>query len=315
MLESGISRHSGTSHSSRILKLARTKYDLYLILLIPLIWYAVFRYYPLYGLQIAFKDFSPVKGIMGSDWAGLKYFVRFFNSYYFWQLLGNTVSLSLYQLIAGFPVPVFLALLINEIRNDRYKKLLQNATYIPHFLSVVVVVGMLNIFLDPGSGIINRLISLFGVSPSDFMRKAEWFQSIYVFSGIWQNMGWNSIIYIAALSSIDLSLYEASTIDGATRLQKIKYISIPGILPTIMILLILQIGSIMEVGFEKVLLMQNPVNASRSDIIATFVYVNGIQKGQFSYSTAVGLFNAVINFLILIIANTTAKRLTKIGLW
>ncbi len=293
----------------------RAKYDLYLLLSIPLIWYLVFKYYPMYGVQIAFKDFIPTQGIWGSEWVGLKYFNRFFSSYYFWQLLWNTLSLSLYQLIVGFPIPILLALLINEIKNNRFKKLMQNVTYMPHFLSVVVMVGMLNIFLDPSYGIVNRLVGFFGGGSVDYMRKAEWFRVIYIVSEIWQHAGWNSIIYLAALSGIDPGLYEAASIDGASRLQKIIHISIPAILPTIMILLILQIGSIMDVGFEKVLLMQNPVNASKSGIIATFVYQNGIQQGQFSYTTAVGLFNSVINFTILVFANKIAKRTTKVGLW
>lgn len=296
-------------------KRVRARYDLYLLLSIPLIWYLVFRYYPMYGVQIAFKDFIPTQGIWGSEWAGLKYFNRFFASYYFWQLLWNTLSISLYQIIFGFPIPILLALLINEIKNKHYQKFMQNITYIPHFLSVVVMVGMLNIFLDPGYGIVNRLVGFLGGETVNYMRKAEWFRAIYVISEIWQHAGWNSIIYLAALSGIDPSLYEAASIDGASRLQKIIHISIPGILPTIMILLILQIGSIMEIGFEKVLLMQNPVNTAKSNIIATFVYQNGIQLGQFSYATAVGLFNSVINFTILVFANTIAKRTTKIGLW
>lgn len=304
------------AHKSRtLLRVLKTKYDLYLLLSVPLAWYLVFKYYPMYGVQIAFKDFVPTKGIWGSDWAGMKYFLRFFSSYYFWKLIWNTISLSLYHLVAGFPVPIFLALLMNEIKGRRFKKLMQNATYIPHFLSVVVIVGMLNIFLDPQYGVVNKLVIFAGGGPVEYMRKAEWFQSIYVWSGIWQHAGWNSIIYMAALAGIDESYYEAAVIDGASRLQKIIYISIPCILPTMIILLILQIGSIMDVGFEKVLLMQNPVNASKSDIIATFVYVNGIQKGQFSYSAAVGLFNSIINFAILVLANSIAKRTTKVGLW
>lgn len=305
----------GTNRSRTLLRVLKTKYDLYLLLSVPLVWYLVFKYYPMYGVQIAFKDFVPTKGIWGSDWAGLKYFLRFFSSYYFWKLIWNTISLSLYHLVAGFPVPVFLALLMNEIKSRRFKKLMQNATYIPHFLSVVVIVGMLNIFLDPQYGVVNKLAIFAGGGAVEYMRKAEWFQTIYVLSGIWQHAGWNSIIYMAALAGIDESYYEAAVIDGASRMQKIIYISIPCILPTMIILLILQIGSIMDVGFEKVLLMQNPINASKSDIIATFVYANGIQKGQFSYSAAVGLFNSIINFAILVLANSIAKRTTKVGLW
>jgi putative aldouronate transport system permease protein len=314
-VELKVQRHLRANPKNHVLRSMRKKYDLYLFLAIPLIWYFLFRYYPIYGLQIAFKDFIPSKGIAGSEWAGVKYFEQFFSSYYFWTLIKNTITLSLYSLLVGFPIPIFLALLINEVKSNSYKKLLQNITYIPHFLSVVVIVGMLNIFLDDQFGLVNKLVVMFGGEAIEYMSKPEWFQSLYVFSNVWQNAGWNSIIYLAALAGIDNTQYEAATIDGASRIQKIIYISIPGILPTIMILLILQIGRIMDVGFEKVLLMQNPINAEKSEVIQTFVYRNGIQLGQFSYTTAVGLFNSAINFLILVLTNAIARRATKIGLW
>ncbi|NBK21777.1 MAG: sugar ABC transporter permease [Spirochaetia bacterium] len=291
------------------------KYDLFLLLLIPLAWYVVFKYIPMYGLQIAFRRFNPTLGITGSPWVGMKYFNQFFDSYYFWEIIYNTISLSVYQLLLGFPIPIFLALLVNEIQGNRLKKTLQNITYIPHFLSVVVVVSMLNLFSNVDYGIFNRFLGLFGVPAADYMAKAQYFQTLFVFSTVWQSMGFNSIIYIAALSAIDSSLYEAATIDGCSRFQKITNISLPCLLPTILILFIMRMGSLMEVGFEKVLLMQNPINMSSSEIISTFIYKNGIQQGQFSYSAAVGLFNSLINFGLLILANSLVKKFTKTGLW
>jgi putative aldouronate transport system permease protein len=291
------------------------RYELYLMLTIPVIWYILFKYVPMYGITIAFKDFSATKGILGSSWVGMKHFERFFSSVYFWDLLWNTFSLSLFQLVIGFPVPIFLALLVNEIRSRWLQKLLQNTTYIPHFLSIIVLVGMLNIFLDPNTGKLNQIITALGLDTIDFMKKADWFQSIFVTSGIWQHMGWGSIIYLAALSGIDPTLYEAAKMDGATRLQRVLHVSIPGILPTIIILFILQIGQLMDVGFEKALLMQNPLNASKSDILPTFVYKNGIQGGQFSYTAAAGLFNAVIDFTLLVLVNWYARKKTDSSLW
>lgn len=303
------------TQSKQLFKTLRSKYDLYILFAIPFIWYIIFKYVPIYGIQIAFKNYNPSLGIMDSPWAGMKYFEQFFNSYYFKDLIVNTLSLSLFQMAIGFPIPIILALMVNEIRSRHFQKVIQNVTYIPHFLSVVVVVSMINLFSNPGYGIFNKLTGLFGIQAVDFVAKAEFFQPLYVFSTVWQEMGFNSIIYIAALSAIDPSLYEAAVIDGASRLQKILHISIPCILPTIIILFIMRIGNTMEIGFEKVLLMQNPVNMSNSEIIATFIYKNGIQKGQFSYSAAAGLFNSMINFLLLIGANFISRRATKTSLW
>ena len=286
-----------------------------LLALVPILWYVVFCYVPMYGVQIAFKKYNPSLGIIGSPWVGLKYFRQFFESYYFSEITLNTVILSLFTLVIGFPLPIILALIVNEIRSPFLKKSVQNITYIPHFLSVVVIVSMLNIFSNPTYGFFNDIRQFFGLSPVDLMAKAEYFRPMYVFSNVWQHMGFNSIIYIAALSAIDPALYEAATIDGASRLKKILYISLPSIVPTIMILFIMRIGSIMNVGFEKVLLMQNPINKSTSEIISTFIYTNGIQKGQFSYSTAVGLVNSLINCTLLLISNKVSKKLTGSGLW
>lgn len=294
---------------------AWAKADLYLLLALPLTWYLLFQYLPIYGVQIAFRQFNPSLGILSSNWVGLKYFMQFFNSYYFTELIYNTIVLSLFQLAVGFPIPILLALMINEIRSHRFKSLLQNITYIPHFLSVVVVVSMLSLFSNPDYGLFNKLVTFVGGTPVDFFSKAEAFRPLYVFSNVWQNMGFNAIIYIAALAAIDPSLYEAATIDGATRMKKILYISIPCIIPTILVLFIMRIGSIMDLGFEKALLMQNAVNMSSSEIISTFIYKNGVQKGQFSYSAAVGLFNSGINFILLVSANFISRRITKTSLW
>lgn len=293
----------------------RGKGGLIAIVALPIIWYVIFYYIPIYGLQIAFRQYIPSKGILGSKWVGLKWFFQFFNSYYFSEITINTILLSLYTLAIGFPIPIILALIINEIKSTALKKTVQNVTYIPHFLSVVVIVSMLTIFSNPNYGLFNQIRGIFGLKPIDFMADPGAFRSLYVFSNVWQHMGFNSIIYIAALSAIDPALYEAATMDGAGRFKKILHISLPGIVPTIMILLIMRIGSIMNVGFEKVILMQNPINKSTSEIISTFIYTNGIQQGQFSYSAAVGLFNSFINCVLLLIANRTSKKLTGSGLW
>lgn len=304
-----------STKTKQLFKTLRSKYDLYLLFAIPLLWYIIFKYLPIYGVQIAFKTFNPSAGITGSPWAGTKYFIQFFQSYYFKDLIFNTLGLSLFQMAVGFPIPIILALMINEIRSRHFQKVIQNVTYIPHFLSVVVVVSMLNLFSNPDYGIFNKFFELFGIPAADYMAKAEFFQPLFVLSTVWQEMGFNSIIYIAALSAIDPSLYEAAVIDGASRLQKIIYVSIPCILPTIIILFIMRIGNTMEIGFEKVLLMQNPVNTDMSEIISTFIYKNGIQKGQFSYSAAVGLFNSMINFVLLLGANFASRKITKTSLW
>ena len=289
--------------------------SLYVLLMIPLAWYIIFKYIPMYGLQIAFKRFNPTLGISGSPGVGFTYFKQFFSSYYFIDVLWNTISLSLFTMLIGFPMPIILALLINEIKNNRFKKLIQNITYMPNFLSVVVIVSMLTLFSNKDYGLFNKITGLLGAASVDFMSKPSCFQPLYVFSNVWQFMGFNAIIYIAALAGVDQELYEAASIDGATRLQKIIHISIPCIMSTILIMFIMRIGNLMSVGFEKVLLMQNSVTLSSSEIISTFIYKNGIQKGQFSYSTAVGMFNSIINFILLVSANYISKKTTKTGLW
>ncbi|MEY8354586.1 ABC transporter permease subunit [Lachnospiraceae bacterium 54-53] len=293
----------------------RKNMGLYILLSIPVIWYLVFKYAPMYGLQIAFRRFNPTLGITKSPWVGFTYFKQFFDSYYFWDVLKNTVSLSLFTMLIGFPAPIILALIINEIKSEKVKKAVQNITYMPNFLSIVVIVSMLSLFSNKEYGLFNQIMGAFGITPVDFMSKPGAFQPLYVFSNVWQYMGFNAIIYIAALSSVDPQLYEAASIDGATRMQKIIHVSIPSIMGTILILFIMRIGSIMDVGFEKVLLMQRDVTLSSSEVISTFIYKNGIQKGQFSYSAAVGIFNSVINFALLVSANFISKKTTKSGLW
>lgn len=297
------------------LKQIKNSKELYLLFALPLAWYIIFKYVPIYGLQIAFKRYNPTLGILGSPWAGFRYFKQFFDSYYCLEVIWNTVKLSLFTLVVGFPIPILLALLINEIRSRKLSKMVQNVTYMTNFLSVVVIVSMLNIFSNPVYGLFNRITGVFGAAPVDFMTKTAFFHPMYVFSNVWQFMGFNAIIYIAALAGIDPTFYEAASIDGASRFQKIIHISIPCIMTTIIIMFILRIGNLMTVGFEKVLLMQNSVNTSTSEIISTFIYKNGIKKGQFSYSTAVGIFNSVINFILLISANSVSKKVTKTGLW
>lgn len=286
------------------------------VLLIPVIaYFVIFEYTPMYGVQIAFKDFIAKKGIWGSPWVGFKHFQRFFDSYFFWTLLKNTLGISLYQLVVGFPVPILLALMINEVRQSKFRKFIQTVTYAPHFLSTVVMVGMIVIFLNPNTGLVNHFLELFGLKPISFMTEAGWFKTIYVFSGVWQQMGWSSIIYLAALSGIDPQQHEAAKVDGANRLQRIWHVNIPGILPTIVILLILQMGSLMGVGFEKVFLMQNDLNMDSSDVISTYVYRSGILGAQYSFSAAVGLFNSVVNFILLISVNFISRRLNQTSLW
>nr|WP_309120716.1 ABC transporter permease subunit [Paenibacillus sp.] len=285
------------------------------MLLIPMAWYILFQYGPMYGLQIAFRDFNPARGIAGSEWVGFENFDRFFSSYYFGRLLWNTVSISVYSLLFAFPIPIFLALLINEMKGERYKKLLQNVTYMPHFISVVVIVGMLQLFLNPQAGFVNIALKEIGIEPVAFLEKAEWFKTVFIGSNIWQNMGWQSIIYIAALAGVNPQLYEAAKIDGAGRWQRIRHVSLPGIFPIIVILLILDIGHFMNVGFEKILLMQNSLNKDASDVIQTFVYQNGILQGDFSYSAAIGLFNSVINFALLVLINRYARKKAETSLW
>lgn len=305
-------------------KLRRSKYkqilknyDLYLFMLPGVICLLIFAYGPMLGLVLAFKDYNPRMGIFTSPWSDpiFTHFTRFFKSYQFTKLLGNTLFLSIYQLVASFPIPIFLALMLHQVQNKHFKKLVQNITYAPYFISTVVMVGMLQIILSPRTGIVNIVLSMFGQEPILFMGKAEMFRNIYVWSGVWQTTGWAAIIYIATLAGISPELHEAAMIDGANRLKRVIHIDIPGILPTAITLLILNMGQVMQVGFEKAYLMQNAQNIKYSEIISTYVYTIGILNNQYSFATAVGIFNSVINLLLLITANAIAKRVSETSLW
>ncbi|CAI6085674.1 ABC transporter permease [Cohnella sp. JJ-181] len=285
------------------------------IMLVPVIaYYVLFYYVPMYGLQIAFKDYAPGLGMWGSDWVGFRYFHDFFNSYYFWRLLRNTLLLSFYELLFGFPASIILALLLNELRSSRLKRFVQTVTYMPHFISLVVVAGMLVDFLAR-DGLINNMLSWFGAEPIAFLRESGWFRTIFISSNIWQSVGWGSIIYLSAMSGIDPSLYEAARVDGASRWRQTLSVTLPGIMPTIVILLILQIGHFMSVGADKILLLYNSSTYETADVIGTFVYRKGILESNFSYSSAVGLFNALINFSLLVLANAISRRTSENKLW
>lgn len=292
-------------------------WQLYALFALPLLYIIIFKYVPMYGAQIAFKDFSPVKGITGSEWAGFKYFERFFNSYEFWRLLKNTIVISLYTLVASFPLPILLALSLNYVRNKTFKKTVQMVTYAPYFISVVVMVGLILQFLDPRVGLVNIILGWFGIDPVNFMGEAGYFKSIYVWSHVWQNTGFGCIIYLAALASIDPALHEAAVMDGATKLRRVWHIDLPGIMPIAIILLILNTGQMLETGFEKIWLMQNPLNVRTSEVIDTYVYKTGLlsQAMNFSYATAIGLFKSVIGFLLLIVVNKAAKKAGQESLW
>lgn len=299
----------------RFRKSFTNNWQLYVFILPALLYFAVFHYGPMYGIQIAFKDYVSSLGIWGSPWVGFRHFERFFNSYYFSDLLRNTVGISLYQLVVGFPMPIILALMLNEAKDGPFKRITQTVTYAPHFISVVVIVGMLVAFLSPSTGVINHLLDIIGIERHAFLEDPRWFKTIYVLSGVWQSTGWNSVIYMAALSGIDPQLHEAATIDGATKLQRIRYINIPTLIPTIVILLILNFGTIMSMGYEKILLMQNPLNMSASNVIATFTYQQGLLDAQYSYAAAVGIFNAVINAVLLLTVNKIASKVNDVSLW
>ncbi|NSW90553.1 MAG: sugar ABC transporter permease [Firmicutes bacterium] len=304
-----------TNTLKKTLKKILQRYELYLFILPATLYFAIFNYAPMYGVQLAFKDFVATKGIWGSPWVGLKNLNLFFESYYFWTLIKNTVGISIYSLVAGFPFPIILALLLNEVRNVKYRKFVQTVTYAPHFISTVVLVGMVLIYLNPQYGIINKFIELLGFEPVDFINKPGYFKSIYVWSGVWQGTGFGSVIYFATLSSVDHEQHEAAIIDGATRLQRIIHINIPVLIPTATIILILSMGGIMSVGFEKVFLLQTPLNLDASEVISTYVYKVGLLQAKYGFSSAVGMFNSVINCILLVIVNAIARKFAEISLW
>ena len=290
---------------------------LYLIMLLPCLYYLLFHYYPMYGVTLAFKQYKPKLGIIGSPWAsqhGMKYILQVVQDPYFWTVFKNTIVLNVVNLAITFPAPIILALLLNEVASNRYKRVVQTVTYLPHFLSTVVVVGMMNSMFS-SSGIVNELLGKIGLGPYAFLNDAQYFRPMYIGSNIWQNIGWDSIIFLAALSGLDQALYEAARIDGAGRWKQTIHITIPGILPTIVIMLILAMGKIMNVSYQKILLMMTGSNQSVSDVISTYVYRRGITKADFSYATAVGLFQSLVSLVFVTATNWISRRTTETSLW
>lgn len=288
---------------------------LWLFVLPGMVLTFIFSYIPIYGVQIAFRNFNAKLGFFGSKWVGLSHFERFFDSPYFFSTISNTFMLSIYALIAGFPIPILLALMLNSFRHRRYRKIIQSVTYAPNFISTVVMCGMLLLFLSPSVGVVNNVIKFFGGDAVNFMAERDLWRHIYVWSGVWQGMGWSSVIYFAALSSVSPELHEAAKIDGASKFQVVRYIDFPSIIPTATILLILSCGGILSVGFEKVFLLQNDLNLSVSQVISTYVYKVGLLDNNISYSSAIGLFNSAINAALLILVNKISNKLSGISLW
>ncbi len=306
--------HLRTPHQERVYKF-RDSWQLLILFLPCLIYYLMFNYAPLWGISIAFMDYRPFKGLSGSAWVGLKHFTRFFNNPDSWKLIRNTFLLSFYDLLFAFPFTIIFALIVNEIKQERIKKGFQTITYMPHFISTVVIVGLLKNFLNPNSGLITNFLALLGFPRIDMFSYSRYFRRLYVLSGIWQGVGWSAIIYYAALSNINQELYESAVIDGANKLEQTWYITLPSILPTIVTLFILRTGSLLSVGFEKAYLMTTSATLSVADVISTYVYRQGLAGGEFSYATAVGLFNSVINLFFLVVANYGSRKLTDSSLW
>ncbi len=302
------------SLSLRLKRISRA-WQLYVLLAPAIIYILVFKYWPMYGVQIAFKNYNPVDGFTDSPWVGLTHFIRFVSSYQFGQVVGNTLWIAVLGLLVAFPIPIILALLVNQLQSERFKKFTQTVLYSPAFISTVVVVGIMFVVLSPRSGLVNNAIQLGGGEPIFFMGSAEWFRPIYVISDVWQNAGFSMIVYLAALAAIDPALHDAAKVDGASKLQRIRHIDLPGIMPVMTILFILAIGNLLNVGFEKALLMQTPLNISTSEIIQTYVYHAGLQQAQFSYSAAIGLFNSLLNLALLLVFNTVARRANQATLW
>ncbi len=287
---------------------------LYLMAIPMIIYYLLFFYQPMYGASIAFKDFSPQLGIGSSPWVGFKHFQAFFSDVYAGRIIKNTLLLSFLQLLFGFPAPILLAIMINEVRHKWFKSSVQTLTYLPHFISLMVICGLISEFTNR-NGLINDVLAVFGVERRTMLLEPQLFRTIYVVSGIWQEMGWGSIVFLAAMSGVDEQLYEAAKIDGVRKLKQIWYITLPSILPTIVIMFLLKVGAVMELGYEKIILLYNPTTYSTADVISSYVYRKGIQEFNWSYATAVGLFNSVINFALVIFANAASKRLNETSLW
>ena len=307
-------KNAAPKHKQSFLAGVKESKALYLLMLPSVIIFLLFTYYPMYGVIIAFKNFTPAAGIFGSEWVGLQNFIQYFNSYQFGLTIRNTIVISLYTILVTFPLPIALALMCNQIRAKKFKKFFQVSTYLPHFISTVVMCGMLILFLSPSTGIISKLVGLFGFQLPNLMGSAAAFPHIYVWSEAWQHVGWDSILYIATLSSVDPSLYEAATMDGAGKWKKMLHVDVPALMPTVTIMLILRMGSVMSVGFEKVYLLQNTLNSSTSEIISTYVYKMGLISNQYSLSSAIGLFNNVINLALLLLVNAISKKISDTSL-
>lgn len=307
-------KNAAPKHKQSFLAGVKESKALYLLMLPSVIIFLLFTYYPMYGVIIAFKNFTPADGIFGSEWVGLQNFIQYFNSHQFGLTIRNTIVISLYTILVTFPLPIALALMCNQIRAKKFKKIFQVSTYLPHFISTVVMCGMLILFLSPSTGIISKLVGLFGFQLPNLMGSAAAFPHIYVWSEAWQHVGWDSILYIATLSSVDPSLYEAATMDGAGKWKKMLHVDVPALMPTVTIMLILRMGSVMSVGFEKVYLLQNTLNSSTSEIISTYVYKMGLISNQYSLSSAIGLFNNVINLALLLLVNAISKKISDTSL-
>lgn len=304
----------GTKMRMFLSALYRDKY-LYLLLSPMIIWTFLFKYKPYYAVQIAFKDYNLFKGIEASPWVGFEHFITFFTGPYFLRTLGNTFILNAVILLVGFPMPIILALLINEVRSKGFKKWIQTATYLPHFISAVVIAGIVINFLSPSSGIVNILIEKIGLEKVYFLIKPEYFRTIFVSMNIWQDAGFNSIVFLAALSAIDLQQYEAARIDGANKWKQILHVTIPGIMPTVMIMLIIRIGNLLNLSFEKIILLYNPSTYETADVLSTYVYRTGLVNAQYDLGAAIGLFEAVVAFVLVYGANKLSKRVTQNSLW
>ena len=292
----------------RLKKQLQENWILYVMILPVIVYFLIFEYYPMYGITLAFKEYYPKEGILGSPWVGFKNFERLFRSYNFGTMIRNTLGISLYSLVVGFTLPIIFALMLNYVKNEKLKKTVQTMSYAPHFISTVVICGMISLFMAKDTGIFNVFRELMGLERVSFLSKPEWFKDIYVWSGVWQSMGWSAIIYISALAGVDPQMHEAAIIDGATKIQRMRYIDLPSIKGTIVMLLIMRMGNVMSVGFEKVYLLQNSLNYSESLIISTYVYEIGLLGGDYSFSTAVGLFNNIINIILLVAANWFSKK-------
>ncbi len=300
---------------SKNIKIIGRDWQLYSLLVLPVIYYVIFKYGPMFGNIIAFRNYVPGGPIFGTEWVGLKYFKLFISDPTFWAVFKNTLIMSILQLVIGFPFPIIFALLLNEIKGSKFKKIVQTVSYLPYFLSTVVVAGMIQELLSPSSGVINMIVKHFTGSTIDFLSLPQWFRTIYVSSGIWQGLGWGAILYLAALSNINMELYDSAKIDGANRWQQTLHVTIPGIMPTIVILLILNIGGLLGIGFEKIMLLYNPLTYSTADVISTYVYRMGLVSNNFSYATAMGLFESIIGLVLIGGANHFSKKFSETSLW